>query len=286
MAKYPFKICQPASEVHITPGITSNSLLSTSKFAEADYNTVFNKEQVNIYDVNNVVISVTRGAILRGWRDPRTGLWRISLLPTIRKDNVTNVNTDMVLVNKPPGNFLKKHPPRPPHVDEICNMYELKTQPELVRYYHAAAGFPTKPTWIKAIKNKHYASWTGLTYEGVSKHYPESEETHKGHAQKLKSGQRSTKKKKNTVEPDSPHLQIRSFFPSICRAPVGQPNPTEMIPRASRSAATAVSNIDEEESNWPQPQEQCVMVRVVQLDVDDDDKDDGLLRVIYSNGTG
>ena len=36
----------------------------------------------------------------------------------------------------------------------IHNVYELKTQPELVRYYHAAAGFPTKPLWLKAIKNK------------------------------------------------------------------------------------------------------------------------------------
>ncbi len=25
-------------------------------------------------------------------------------------------------------------------------------QPELIRYHHAAAGFPTKPTWIAAIK--------------------------------------------------------------------------------------------------------------------------------------
>ena len=32
-----------------------------------------------------------------------------------------------------------------------------------------------KPT-NKAIKNNHYASWTGLTYEGVNKHFPESEE--------------------------------------------------------------------------------------------------------------
>ncbi len=36
----------------------------------------------------------------------------------------------------------------------IHNVYKLKTQPELVRYYHAAAGFPTKPSWLKAIKNK------------------------------------------------------------------------------------------------------------------------------------
>ena len=72
-------------------------------------------------------------------------------------------------------------------------MYELKTQPELVRYCPAAAGFPTKPSWLKAIKNKQYASWPGLTWEAVNKHFPESEETLKGHGCKTRSELRSTK---------------------------------------------------------------------------------------------
>jgi hypothetical protein len=54
----------------------------------------------------------------------------------------------------------------------IHNVYELKTQPEPVRYYHTAAGFPTKPSWLKAIKNKQYTSWLGLTWEVANKHYP------------------------------------------------------------------------------------------------------------------
>ena len=66
MATYPFTVRAPASKIHITPGITSNSLLSTSKYAEADYITIFDKEQVNVYDVNDVVISVSRGAVLQG----------------------------------------------------------------------------------------------------------------------------------------------------------------------------------------------------------------------------
>ena len=262
MATYPFTVRAPASEIHITPGITSNSLLSTSKYAEADYITIFDKEQVNVYDVNDVVISVSRGAVLRGWRDPKSGLWRIPLLPTIRQDTVNNMNTETVLVNKPPTEFL---PQRPPPAEAIANVYELKTQPELVRYYHAAAGFPTKPTWLKAIKNNHYASWTGLTYEGVSKHFPESEEMHKGHARKLKSGQRSTKKKKRATTNDNP-------------------DPDEMIPRAS--STTASENSDEEEVDWPQAKEQGVMFKIVQLDVDDDGENEELLQVIYSDGTG
>ncbi len=95
-----------------------------------------------------------------------------------------------MLCDRPPTEFL---PQRPPPPEAVFNVYELKTQPELVRYHHAAAGFPTKPTWLKAIKNKQFASWPGLTAEAVTKHFPESDETHKGHGRKTRSGLRSTK---------------------------------------------------------------------------------------------
>ena len=61
-------------------------------------------------------------------------------------------------------------PPRPPPTHQglaVHNVYELKTQPELVCYLHAAAGFPTKPTWIAVIKNKQYASWPGRNSVGA-----------------------------------------------------------------------------------------------------------------------
>jgi hypothetical protein len=48
---------------------------------------------------------------------------------------------------------------------------------------------------LAAIKNKQYASWPGLTAEGVRRHFPDSEETHKGHGRKTPSGLRSTKPK-------------------------------------------------------------------------------------------
>jgi hypothetical protein len=140
IAEYPFKVRSPAQELHITPGITENSLLSTSKFAAANYITIFNKEEVNIYDANDTIIAVTRGTILRGFKCPMTGMWCIPLV-----DLVWNNNTETVIVNCPQSEFL---PARPPPTKAIHNIYEIKTQPELVRYYHAAAGFPTKPTWL------------------------------------------------------------------------------------------------------------------------------------------
>jgi hypothetical protein len=159
---------------------------------------------VSIYDAQNATLKVSRAAILRGWLDKKENLWRIPLVPII-----LNNNTETVLVNKPPTEFL---PNRLPPIEAIHNIYELKTQPELVQYLHALAGFPTKPTWIEAIKNNHYASWPSLTVKAVTKHFPESKETMKGHRQKGKSGLRSTK----TTEPiikiepgiiDQTHLQ-------------------------------------------------------------------------------
>ncbi len=128
-------------------------------------------------------------AILRGWLDKKANLWRIPLVPI-----VLNNNTKTVLVNKPPTEFL---PGCPPPIEAIHNVYELKTQPELVQYLHALAGFSTKSMWIEAIINNHYASWPGLIVKAVTKHFPESKETMKGHGQKGKSGLRSTK----TTEP-------------------------------------------------------------------------------------
>jgi hypothetical protein len=167
-------------------------LLSTGQFAATNYITIFNKEEVNIYDANNTIIAVTRGTILQGWWDAATRLWRIPLVAVVR-----NNNTDTVIVNWPPTEFL---PERPPPTNAIHNIYELKTQPELLHYYHASAGFPTKPTWVKAIRNKQFASWPGLTVDAVKRHYPESEETPKGHGRKTPNGLRFTKQTTPTLD--------------------------------------------------------------------------------------
>ncbi len=69
-----------------------------------------------------------------------------------------------------------------------------------MHYYHNAARFPTKPTWVMAIRNKQFASWLGLTVDAVKCHYPDSEETPKGHGRKTLSGIRSTKQTTPTLD--------------------------------------------------------------------------------------
>ena len=105
------------------------------------------------------------------WSIPDEGLWRIPL-----DENVTdeyNLNTKTVKAKEPPSNLLKIQPLPP--LQSVNNVYKLKINPELVPYYHAAAGLPTKPSWIAAINNNHYASWPGLDATSVEKYFPESD---------------------------------------------------------------------------------------------------------------
>ena len=77
--------------------------------------------------------------------------------------------------------------------------------------------FPTKPSWLKAIKHKQYASWPGLTWEAVNKNFPESKETLKGHGRKTRSGLRSTK-----VTPHIDDEEDREEATKLSRPPTKQ----------------------------------------------------------------
>ncbi len=44
IAEYPFNVRAPANELHITPGVSQHSLLSTRKYTDANYITVLNKD--------------------------------------------------------------------------------------------------------------------------------------------------------------------------------------------------------------------------------------------------
>ena len=138
----------------------------------------FKGDKMSIYDTRNTKITVSRAAVLEGWCIPHERLWRIPLVK-----HVTNIEKQTATVNKSPVHILQEGPPPP--ADKALSAYRLKTKLELVRYFHAAAGFPTKPTWVKVIKNGHYKSRPGLTWEVAAKHFPESIDTWRGHGRKI-----------------------------------------------------------------------------------------------------
>ncbi len=62
-------------------------------------------------------------------------------------------------------------------------------------YYHKLAGFPTKETFLDAVRTGNYATWPGLTTALINKHFPNSDKTQKGHMKGQPQGVRSTKNK-------------------------------------------------------------------------------------------
>jgi hypothetical protein len=87
-------VCHPAKDIHIVPGIERNSLLSIPKFVNANYVAIFDKDEVNIYNANKTIITLSCSAILRGWQCKQTKLCRIPFTKIIK-----NENTDTVLCN-------------------------------------------------------------------------------------------------------------------------------------------------------------------------------------------
>ena len=89
---------------------------------------------------------------------------------------------------------------------DTFSAYDLPSVEALVRFFHAAAGYPVKATWLEAIKEGYYSSWPGLTYSNASKYCPAAVPTSKGHMTQTRQGVRSTKQKvaeKRQTQPEN-----------------------------------------------------------------------------------
>ena len=58
---------EPAKIVDMVRRLQNKTLLSTGKFADAGYATVFTADEVNIYDATKTENLINEDAILRGW---------------------------------------------------------------------------------------------------------------------------------------------------------------------------------------------------------------------------
>ena len=125
--------------VDMVPGLKNDSLISDLKFADAGYITMLTPTELLIYDGIDLQMTVNKDVFIKGWRDAN-GLWRMPLEPSKSK-------------HKAPYSVLPKE-----FEESVNNVYELPSTKEIVRYLHACAGFPTKSTWIKAIKGGNYVT--------------------------------------------------------------------------------------------------------------------------------
>ena len=79
--------------------------------------------------------------------------------------------------------------------EAVHNVFDLPSIEQIIRYLHASIGVLTKRTWIKATKKGNFIGWPLVTVENVSKYFPQSGETVKGHLNHQRQGLRSTKLK-------------------------------------------------------------------------------------------
>ena len=153
------------------PGFTEN-LVGISAMCDAGYTVTFSASVVKIYNQHGT-------PVIHGWRDkngPR--LWFMLLLP----DKATAP--------------LPTSSPPPMHMSlQAFSAYDLLSIEALVRYFHAAVGFPVQDTWIKSIQSGNFKSWTGLTLHNTTKYFPLSKERIKGHMVQKRKNVRSTKRK-------------------------------------------------------------------------------------------
>jgi hypothetical protein len=165
------KLCPAAREMSIVPGLHL-TLVSVPKLANAGYTTVFSKEGVAIYYDHTTTITADKPPVLEADRCDLTGLWK---LPLHREGTAAN---------------------REPPDDEAINViFDLPSTCQNFLWYHAAAGFPPKENFIRAVCNGNYATWPKLTIQLIHKYMPDLDETAKGHLKGQCQGIRSTKQK-------------------------------------------------------------------------------------------
>ena len=120
--------------MNVTPGVHT-SLISVCQMADEGCVTVFNENECNIYDGKKVKIVISEKSVLKGYRCKNSGLWRIPL-----KNTILNENMDTIIIDRPNQGEL------------ISHIFELPSTENTIKYMHAAAGFPVKETWIRAVR--------------------------------------------------------------------------------------------------------------------------------------
>ena len=111
-----------------------------------------------------VIVRVARGMpVLTGWRkNPGPRLWRIVLQPG--EENLPKI-------------------PNSAHRTtlEAYSVYDIPSVEALIRYFHAAAGYPVRSTWLTVISDGNYSYGLGLTLSNATKYCPSAKATIMGH---------------------------------------------------------------------------------------------------------
>ena len=118
--------------------------------------------------------------------------------------------------------------PKMPHTAHRTTLksysaYDLPIVEALIHYFHAAAGYPVRSTWLKAISAGNYSSFSGLTLANAANYFPSATATIMGHLVQKREGFRSTKPKLTATSSQEPKLpQVRSNERHIQVTPISK----------------------------------------------------------------
>ena len=130
------------------------------------------------------MVTVNKPPVLTAPRCPSSGLWRLTLDP------------DAAATNQPTGMHTGA---------ETANViFDLPSTRQSFLWYHAAAGFPPKETFLKAVRRGNYATWPKLTTRLIHKYFPDSDETQQGHMKRQCQGVGSTKQQTDEEQLTTP----------------------------------------------------------------------------------
>ena len=155
-----------------------HTLIGVGPLCDSNCTVTFRREAVIVRDNQGT-------PVLIGWRDasgPR--LWIIALQPG------------------------EANLPRMPHTANLATLaahsaYDLPSVAALIRYFHAAAGYPVRSIWLKAISAGNYSWWPGLTLSNATNYCPSATATIVGYIVQKIQGVRSTRPK---LPPQQVHL--------------------------------------------------------------------------------
>ncbi len=214
-----------ASKMNIMPNLHT-MLISIIKMAEHGHIAVLDKHEARIYNGTTTKLAASGNPIIVAPRFEDTGLWK------------TELNLDYkILGRKDPDHFIAG-------IDKANAIFNLPNTRHSLLYYHALAGFPVKESFLDAVRAGNYATWPGLTTTLIAKHFPDLEETQKGHMKGQWKGIWSTKVREQFeikielgtgVSPQQPMKKQQNIFVVIYKlAEEVHTNQTSLFPVTSQ----------------------------------------------------
>eukprot|EP00804_Cyclotella_cryptica_P017725 CCRYP_001166-RA/>CCRYP_001166-RA protein AED:0.39 eAED:0.39 QI:0/0/0/1/0/0.25/4/0/603 len=160
---------QGAREALVVPGLKPKALMSVSPLANNGYTTIFHPhdEGVTVHDTGSFNLTLNSPPVLQGCRNG-AGLWTVPLVGDATISQSLNVE------------------------ETALSVYDLPSTREVVRFLHAALGFPQR-RYSPQLRSGNLVTFPGLTPDNVNRHFPSQAKPKRVTCDEPRQGVRSTK---------------------------------------------------------------------------------------------